>query len=348
MNNPIINTKKNFLIYLFTWLIIITSQFLILYQIIELPLTYSLTDSIVYNFIFFSIGIALWYPTKFMSFESNKFQKIILNHSIVALLTSLLWTYSGYYLIIYLVKASDSELDFLKNALLYRFIVGILFYSIIVLIYYSKIYYDNFKKNIIREYELQNLVKESELKTLKYQINPHFIFNSLNSISSLTYSEPTKAREMIIKLSDYLRSTLATNEKQKRDFKTELSNLKLYLEIEKIRFPEKLEIMEDINDEYLNIEIPSMILQPLIENAIKHGVYESDKKVIIRITASKENDYLKITIQNNFDDNSISAKGKGIGLKNIANRLSLIYNQDNLLKTTKTKSHFIATIFIPL
>ncbi|MBN2571283.1 MAG: histidine kinase [Ignavibacteriales bacterium] len=348
MNNPIINTKNNFLIYSTIWVVISLVQIIILNQILQLPLDYSITDSIAYNVIFYSIGISLWYPTKFMNFERNKFSKIILNHSIVALLTSILWTYVGYYLLIYVIKISGNEIIFLEKSLLYRFIIGILFYLIIVLVYYSNIYYDNFKKNIIKEYELQNLIKESELKTLKYQINPHFIFNSLNSISSLTYSEPTKAREMIIKLSDYLRSTLSTNEKQKRDLQTELNNIKLYLEIEKIRFPDKLEIFENIDSKYLNIEIPSMILQPLIENAIKHGVYESDEKVVIKISTSAENEYLKIIIENNFDNNALPKKGKGIGLQNIKNRLSLMYKQDNLLKIAKTNSLYTAIIFIPL
>ncbi|PKL82989.1 MAG: hypothetical protein CVV24_07385 [Ignavibacteriae bacterium HGW-Ignavibacteriae-3] len=120
------------------------------------------------------------------------------------------------------------------------------------------------------------------------------------------------------------------------------------MDIEKVRFADKFEFMDDIKAECKDLEVPSMILQPIFENAIKHGVYESLDKVTIRLSCGMEKEYFKITVENNFDPESIPRKGEGIGLKNIRNRLRLIYNQENLLTIHKETNLFRVTIFIPV
>jgi len=152
---------------------------------------------------------------------------------------------------------------------------------------------------------------------------------------------------MTILLSQFLRSTLSKNERQKNKLSEEISNAKLYLDIEKVRFEERLEFVEDIDKYCSEIEVPSMILQPLLENAVKHGVYESIDKVVIKLTCRQEKDYLRLNVTNNFDPESVSTKGEGIGLKNIKSRLKLIYNQENLLSSRKENNFFIVDIFIP-
>jgi LytS/YehU family sensor histidine kinase len=200
----------------------------------------------------------------------------------------------------------------------------------------------------LKEAELKSLVKEAELKSLKYQINPHFIFNALNSISALTIVEPEQAREMTINLSSFLRKTLSSNEKQTSSLLDELKNAKLYLDIEKIRFGDKLLYTEEIGEYCNEIEVPSMILQPVFENAIKHGVYESIEPVNIHFKCEEHLEYLKITVTNNFDEEAVPHKGEGIGMSNIQSRLRMIYNQDNLLKFSKKDGIFTVTIFIPV
>lgn len=309
---------------------------------------YALADSLVFNIIYLGIGISLWFPTKFISFENYSVFKIFLNHSISAIVTSGVWVISGYFILIQVFGVEGFAQEFLYKSLVWRFLIGLLFYSIIVSLNYVIIYYTNFQEKILKESELKALVKESELKTLKYQINPHFVFNSLNSISSLTITSPKSAQEMTIKLSNFLRYTLSKNEKQKHKLKEEINNVKLYLDIEKIRFNDKFEYIESLSDECKEIEVPSMILQPLFENAIKHGVYESVDEVKIKLICKSEDDYLKITVENEFDPEAISKKGEGIGLSNIQNRLKLIYNQDNLLTIRKSGHTFSANIYIPL
>jgi LytS/YehU family sensor histidine kinase len=223
-----------------------------------------------------------------------------------------------------------------------------LFNLLITSFYYIIIYYSDFKERAVRETELKNLVTEAELKNLKFQINPHFIFNSLNSMSALTAIDPDKAKSMILKLADFLRYTLANNEKQKNKLNEELKNIKLYLEIEKIRFEDKFEFVDEVAPECLSFEVPNMILQPLFENAIKHAVYETLSAVKLTLKGKTENDFLVLSLTNNFEEEAKAKKGAGIGLKNISNRLELIYGQKDLMKVDKENHIFRVTLFIPV
>lgn len=347
MVNPFIKNRKILAAYFVVWFFISLVQIYVLNFFLDIPILSAMLDSSIFNLIYLLLGISLWYMVSFNSIENYSVLKIVLNHIAAALITSGLWILVGYYIMSNVITGKNPYTDFLTNSLVWRFLIGILYYIVIVAIDYVIIYYTNFQEKQIKEVELHALVKEAELKSLKYQINPHFIFNSLNSISSLTLSNPAKAQDMTIKLSSFLRGTLSKNEKQKNKLIDEINNAKLYLDIEKVRFADKFEFVTEFGDECKELEIPSMILQPLLENAIKHGVYESLEKVTINFKCNPEKEYLKLTVENNFDPESLPRKGEGIGLKNIKNRLKLIYNQDNLLTVEKNKNIFKVNIFIP-
>lgn len=346
--NPILNNKTALAIYSVVWINLAVNQFVILHYLLDMSVSYAVSDTSAYISFYFLLGIGIWYPIKFIALEQNKGFRVIVNHFIGALVTAAIWVYAGYFVISSAVNLTEQESVFLSESLIWRFNIGILFYIVIVSIYYVITYSNNFREKLEHEKQLEALVRDSELRSLKYQINPHFIFNSLNSISSLTLTDPELAREMTIKLSTFMRNTLSKNEQQMNKLTEEIQNLKLYMEIEKVRFGEKLEFVESVNDECKQIEVPNMILQPLIENAIKHGVYESTETITITLSCKLEKEYFLITVQNNFDPEGVSRKGKGIGLKNIRNRLKLIYNQDNLLTFDKLDNIFTVRIYIPM
>jgi len=321
---------------------------ILLSYVFKVSFYYALIDAFVYDTILFFLTLSFWFPARYITFDDNSILMLLLKHLGAAIVSSIIWVHTGYLILKFIFNISGGSLAFLETSLNLRYAFGASYYVIIVALYYLYIYYTNFQEKLIRESELKSYIKEAELKSLKYQINPHFIFNSLNSISSLTMIDPNKAREMTIKLSSYLRSTLANNEKQQNSLEEELNNAKLYVEIEKIRFGDKFDYVEEIESGCKAVIVPSMILQPLIENAIKYGVYESLEKVLIKLNCKTENEYLTLTVQNNFDDDTTAPKGEKIGLKNIRNRLSLIYNQENLLVTKKENKIFTAKLFIPV
>ena len=249
----------------------------------KISLGIALADGLVFNILLAGFGLSFWYSARYISFESLSVLKTLINHTISGVISISLWLAIGFFITNSLVNSSEEYSTFFLNNIGWRFLVGILFYFLIIAFYYLIIYYTNFHDKTLRENELKNLVTQAELKSLKFQINPHFIFNSLNSMSALTTIDPTKARGMILKLAEFLRYTLVNNDRQKNKLSEELNNIKLYLEIEKIRFEDKFDFVDNVSPESKDELVPNMILQPLFENAIKHAVYESLEKVTLKI-----------------------------------------------------------------
>ncbi len=345
--NPILKSPKSILLYLLFVLAIAVLYINLISLEGKASFTILLVDAIAFNLLIAALGLSFWYSSVYLSIENNRITKIILTHFGGGLLISVVWLVLGYFVVISIVNDTDLFGDFFIKTIKSRFIIGILYYFLLTAFYYVVIYYSDFQERTLKETELKNLVTEAELRSLKFQINPHFIFNSLNSMSALTEIDPKKAKQMIIKLADFLRYTLANNDRQKNTLNEELKNIKLYLDIEKIRFDDKFIYVEELHEECGKTEIPSMILQPLFENAIKHAVYETLDSVTIKLTCTRQDDFLKITLCNNFEGES-HKKGAGVGLKNIKDRLSLIYQQDNLMEIKKESGKFIVNIFIPL
>lgn len=330
------------------WLVITMAYVQVLYFAEKINWTIAITDGLVFNFLLAGLGLSYWYSARYISFESYSIAKIIISHTIGGIISVVIWLLTGYIITNFLIDSSLNYTDFFLTNIGWRFLVGILFYFLIIAFYNLIIYYTNFHEKTLRENELKNLVIQAELKSLKFQINPHFIFNSLNSMSALTTIDATKARSMILKLAEFLRYTLVNNDRQKNKLSEELANIKLYLEIEKIRFEDKFDYIEEVSEDSKNATVPNMILQPLFENAIKHAVYESLEKVTLKFRSIVQEDFLNISLENNYDSAGKNNKGSGIGLNNINERLRLIYGLNNLMKVEKSENNFKVNLYIPL
>lgn len=205
------------------------------------------------------------------------------------------------------------------------------------------------KENEQRKADAERLAREAELYNLRQQLQPHFLFNSLNSIVSLIGKQPDRAKEMTFQLSDFLRGTLNKDDQQLISLKEEIDQIKLYLEIEKVRFGHRMKTRIEVDKNCLERLLPAMILQPLVENAIKFGVYDSYESVTIGINAylDQENK-LAVSISNQYDPNRKSVKkGTGFGLRGVQRRLYLLFGRTDLLETKGEKSVFTNTIRIP-
>ena len=190
------------------------------------------------------------------------------------------------------------------------------------------------------------LLKEAELFKLRQQLQPHFLYNSLNSISALTMIEPTKAQEMIGKLSDFLRSSVRREAKELIPVDDELEYIQAYLFIESIRFGDRLNVV--FEKEYTDhATIPPFLLQPLLENAIKFGLYGKTGNVTIHVNIKFEEPYLIIKITNPYDNTGQPPKGTGFGLTGIERRLYLLYARTDLLETHHTDDIFTSILKIP-
>ncbi|MCW9098068.1 MAG: histidine kinase [Ignavibacteriaceae bacterium] len=346
-DNPILKNFRNLSVLLLYSFSYAAASFLILYFGLKLGLNASVIESTVSALVLCGLTIIWHYPAKYISIEQNSLLKVLGSHIITAIVSSGLWILLIYIFMVPVLGFEEKYQNFFYGTLLWRFLAGLMLYAVVVSFYYLVSYYSESQERAVKESELKNLITQAELKSLKFQINPHFIFNSLNSMSALTEIDPKKAKEMIIKLADFLRYILATNEREKNKLSEELKNIRLYLDIEKIRFEDKFDYSEEIDEDCDKAEIPNMILQPLFENVVKHAVYETLDKVNLTLKCKLDKDYLRIHLQNNFDESSKSRKGAGVGLKNIYDRLNLIYHRDDLMEVKKEKGIFSVTLFIP-
>jgi len=347
MLNPVSKNKNYFIGYLSIWVLIIAMHTLVLNFFYGINGMESLTDALVFNLIFLLIGYSLWYVIRFNLKEKPSFLDLLFNHLLIASVVIVLWLLMGYFTMQNFYGTDETYMLFLKDSLAWRAVMGLFYYLLFVMFYYLILYYDDLQEKLKIESKLQNMVTKAELETLKSQINPHFLFNSLNSISSLTITSPEKAQEMVIKLSDFLRYSLSHDKNEKTSLEKEFENLKRYLEIEKVRFGKRLNFVYNIPVSCYKQMIPNMILQPLIENSIKHGVYNSSDEVQVEISCNKEKAYLVIEISNDYDPEMKKPKGGGIGLKNIRKRLQLIYHRTDLLETVAEKMVFRAILRLP-
>lgn len=347
MANPFLERSKHIYIYGITWLVIASIQTILILISTDLEFYVALTDGVIFNFIYAVMAMTIWYPVRYGNPQAKLNLRIIITYFMVGLVVITGWLFLGFSLLKLILVAHESYFVFLNDSFIARVATGILYYGVTLLIYHLIIYNRELEAKKLNETQLNLLVKESELNVLRSQLNPHFLFNSLNSISSLTISDPDRARDMIIKLSEFLRYALRHGEREKTRLAEEIKNIDLYLEIEKIRFGEKLVFVKEIDPECEEGLIPNMILQPLFENAVKYGVYESTDPVSIILSCQRITDGLELTIRNNYDPGQVTRKGAGIGLKNVRNRLLLIYSRDDLLKVNRSGNIFEVRLTIP-
>jgi len=289
-----------------------------------------------------------WYPCQATPLHNSGVVRIVVTHAMAAALISGAW--------MLLAMLYVSGLLFLEPfqglshyAGLYRLIfgTGLLIYLLWVASYYVMQTMESTRKAEQRATEARVLARDSELRALKAQINPHFIFNSLHSISALTSIDPAKAREMCISLADFLRTTLGMGEKTLIALNEELELIHRYLAVEKVRFGVRLSMEEIIDERALGCIIPPLLLQPLVENAIVHGVAHLPEGGWIRLNAHA-GDLLTITVENNFDPEYKSKRRSGIGLANVRERLETRYGKDASFLATADGDCFRVAISLPV
>lgn len=215
-------------------------------------------------------------------------------------------------------------------------------------IYLGVVFNRKNRKSEIEKLELKAALQEAELAILKNQINPHFLFNALNNIRSLILSDQERARKMVTHISELLRYSIQFNAAEKVSLSQELEIVKDYLQLESIQFNDRLSYDFEIDKEALNVKIPPMAIQLLVENAIKHGISQLATGGNIDIKANLTENHLKIQVSNKGQLKETS-KREGIGLKNLIERLQILFGQFADLKVENSNSETVtATLKIPL
>jgi len=346
MTHPFLANRRFLVIYLSVLLVIGIGIFMMLALNNPLPWWYAFVDSFVNIILFGGMGLGVWYMVIYTDPDEMTRLQFLGNHIAAALIFISLWLFVGG-VIVHLFIQSSTYYGIYESSYPGRAWTCLLLYVLLVLFYYLTVYYRNFREKVERTAQLESMVKESELKALKSQINPHFLFNSLNSIASLTMTRPERAREMVVCLSEFMRYSLKSRNEERVSLNQELHNIELYLKIEKVRFGQKLVYHFDIEDAAGESLVPNLILQPIFENAIKYGVYEAIDPVEIRLKAMVVAEFLVLDIENDFDPEAVPAKGEGVGLRNIGSRLRVMYGRSGLLDVEKRMNTFHVHMKIP-
>ena len=274
---------------------------------------------------------------------NNRLQRMAFSLALTfAQMFCLKWLLSKYF------EADLAYLEFIELSMPLRYTFSFLMIALMTVtswLWFFMREQDDIKR---RKLETEKLAKDAELTTLRQQLQPHFLFNSLNSISALAGSKPEEARRMIQQLSDFLRGTLKKDAQQMMVLEDEINQLKLYLEIEMVRFGHRLKTKIECDEGALKMELPTLLLQPLVENAIKFGLYDTLDEVTIHIRATAKENNLLLEIQNPYDPQTARpAKGTGFGLSSIQRRLYLLYGRQDLLLTQQKEDFFMSTLLIP-
>ena len=347
MSHPVTGSRRSVLIYSFVWLVISATQGVLYHFVLQFPVSVVITDALISNLLFGFLGLLAWYPTRYIPFQRNSPLYSIMPHVCAGLLVLGTWVLLTVAILNASFESQETYIEFLNGSIAWRAMLGGLVYLVLVLVYYLVSNNQKLQERTQQEARLKGLVREAELNMLKSQINPHFLFNSLNSIASLTMSNPDEARDMIIRLSDFLRYSLKHRENEYVPLKEELGRMKDYLAIEKVRFGEKLLYEITYGGECESFPVPTMIFQPLFENAIRHSVYESVDPVTVRFTCTPEQDGMKAVITNDYDPDVPTRKGTGGGLQNVRQRIQLAYQEKGSVQWEGKDGVFTVTILFP-
>jgi sensor histidine kinase YesM len=307
------------------------------------PARLAFWDSIVSNL--HLAGACLVMVTILRYYSPGRSQYINLLALVVAI--TFIW-YTAFRLSWMAIFKQDGQASFWEPYFPIRLMIGFLVISCFTLYSVLNQLGEEKELQIRRKTDAEKLARDAELFKLQQQLQPHFLFNSLNSISALVGSQPTQARTMIQQLSEFLRGTLRKNQEELVDLADELRQLRLYLDIEKIRFGHRLNTQIEMQDHCAHARIPPLLLQPVLENAIKFGLYDTTGEVDITLKASCNGQHLTLVITNPFDPETTSAsKGTGFGLSSVQRRLFLLFGRNDLLQAGASESQYITTMTIP-
>ena len=336
--HPVLAHRGRLALYLFGWMLLAVLLALLVFEPgrsgVPAALILIVPPALAYAF----VCLAAWYPVRAMPLQRSNTAMLLVTHAVAAAALSAVWvmalgTWSRY---------RGSELDTKRVAAL--FVTGALLYLLAVALHYVLVGLEHARAVEKQEIEVRVLAREAELKTLKAQLDPHFLFNSLNSISSLCGSNPATARTLTTLLAEYLRKTLRTGSAESVSLSEELELVSSYLAIERIRFGERLEFAQEIDEDVRATRVPPLLLQPLVENAVKHGIAHLLEGGVVHVAARRDGAFARITIENPCDDDRPSTPGENIGLANTRRRVEMF---DGRMEIANEAERFRVTLWLP-
>ncbi len=303
-------------------------------------------SALLYGF----IGVSAWYLCRYFPMRKTGYLQMAGAFVVSALIASSVWVaLTGEWVKLIATSHDRSSGDLLATSELRLMTgAGFLLYLLVLLVHYLLISVEDSKNAERRAVEMQMLARDAELRALRSQINPHFLFNSLNSISALTSQSPDAARTMTQLLADFFRKSLSAGGKTDVPLSEEIGLITDYLEIERVRFGDRLKSEISVDQRCQRFGIPPLILQPLVENAVKHGITNRIEGGTIAISVFMQNGRVHIRIKNPYDRSENDTYGTRLGIENIRSRLAAVYGSKARLDIRRDETLFTAEITIEI
>jgi two-component system, LytTR family, sensor histidine kinase AlgZ len=348
--HPILGNLRRLGLYLLGWLPLVAVIVYLLKVVAGLGWVESAVLGAPLSFLYALACLSSWYTCRTITLERATALEPALVHLTAAAVVSGLWVLAARALAagVGQFQAFAGLNGRAAKATGLIFGLGVLLYLLGVVLHYALLAVQASREAQEREVQAQVLAREAELRALKAQVNPHFIFNSLHSISALTGSDPAKAREMCILLGDFLRRTLGLGEKSMIALREEIALVECFLRVEKVRFGPRLTFEEQVDADVLEAPVPPLVLQPLVENAVVHGVSNLPEGGWIRLRAAKDQGGLSIVVENRFDPDAVPNRRNGLGLENVRQRLETRYGNEAGLMVATEGDGFRVSLTLPL
>jgi LytS/YehU family sensor histidine kinase len=229
----------------------------------------------------------------------------------------------------------------------FLFAVSLMLFLLVLSVHYVVLAFEAFRTAERQQLELQVLTRDAELRALRAQVNPHFLYNSLNSISALTGSDPAAARRMCLLLAEFLRTTLRVSTQERIPLAEELTLADRFLSIEQVRFGDRLHVERSIDESALDCQVPPLVLQPLLENAIGHGIAGMIDGGTVRLDVLRHGDRLAIAVENPRDPDAMPRARGGVGLENVRKRLTIVFGGAARMDATASPTGFRVALDLP-
>jgi len=347
--HPIAASRNRSILYVAAWIPVTA----LLMGIVTRGGTISLAQAAVILvpmcFVYAFICQGSWYLCVAVPLRQTSAGRLCATHATAAVVCSTIWIGLGWLWAWSL--DSSGYVDGVQRRFLAQmpilFFSGLLLFSLAVALNYLLITFETSQLAEKKALELQILTREAELKALRAQIDPHFLFNSLNSISALVSTDPAAARRMCVLLADFFRGCLKFGSEPRIRFSEEMRLAEEYLGIERVRLGSRLQVECDVEPESEACMVPPLIVQPLIENAITHGIAPMLEGGVVRVQAQRYGAGLKIVIENAYDPDLAPKKGAGVGLQNVRMRLANLYSGDARLDIERADARFRVQVQLP-
>lgn len=337
------------LIYAALWVVLAIAQSVFLVYSENFSWIVSIADSSVFNVFFGIIGLGIYFMVRYSGNQGHGLIEQLLFYFTGAVLSVGLWLGLSYTLITSIDPEGFNHYhSFLLHSLLLRALIGLLVYSLLFVLFKYLRQARELAEKSEHEASLTGMLRDAELNMLRSQIRPHFLFNSLNSVSALTLSNPDKAQEMVVKLAEFMRYSLGISGNAFNTVKSEVHQAGIYLDIEKVRFSDRMNVEIEMDERCSEMLMPALITQPLLENAIKHGINTMTEVSVIKVQIRCADNLLHFIVTNSFDPDAAPRQGTGTGLVNIKKRLSALYGRYDLLSTTIENNSFSVDLKIPI